>query len=121
MYNENNLPETYEEYGKLNDFGEAEMNDEYAPLVKKYYEKMAKCINQFTPFTKDEVQELKRKEFDIYEYIDAAFEYGHISRETYEEIFLIFDEMVDCPDEVFAVFGFIYDLYEELFRSYLRE
>lgn len=122
MYNENNLPETYEEFAKLNGFGETELDDENAPLDKMYYEKMAKLINQFTPFTKEEIQILKKTvEFDIYEYINESFKYGHISEGVYEEVISTFNEMVDYPDEVFNTFGFIYDLYVELFLLYLRE
>lgn len=113
MYNENYLPETYEEYGRLNGFGETEMNDEYAPYAKMFYEKMAKLINQIAPFTEEEIQVLKEREgVDI---IAAAFELGHISAEVYEEIIATFNEMEEYSDEVFAAFGFIYDLYAELF------
>lgn len=120
MYNENNLPATYEEFAELNGFGETELNDEYAPIDKVYYEKMAKLINQIEPFTKEEVKILKENdEYDVYEWIKASYEYGHISKEIYDEIDSTFDEMVGYPDDVFETFGFIYDLYEELFRLYL--
>lgn len=120
MYNVNNLPETYEEFGKLNGWGEIEMSDKLAPLTKKYYEKMAMIINQFEPFTTKEIQILNQMDTDdIYDYIDASYEYGHISEYVYEECISTFNEMADYSDEIFMHFGFIYDLFVELFELYL--
>ena len=120
MHNVNNLPETFEEFGKINGWGEIEMRDKLAPLTKKYYEKMAILINQFEPFTTKEIQVLNQMDTDdIYDYIDASYEYGHISEHIYEECMSTFDEMAEYSDEIFMNFGFIYDLFIELFELYL--
>lgn len=108
------LPETYEEYGRINGFGEKEMNDEFAPIARKYYEASARLLNQFPPFTREEVQELRDNGYDtIFEFVDALFEYGHINKQIYEESIDLLEEMGACPEEQWLLLGFVYDLFTE--------
>ena len=114
------LPKTYEEYAKLNNFGEMEMSDEFAPLAKKYYETAAMLINKFEPFTKEEAAEIVEYEElgdSFRENFDLLLEYGHITNSVRFVCEALFDEMEACPDEQFEQFGFIYDLFEEWFEE----
>lgn len=123
MYDIMDLPETYEEFGKLNGFGEEEMNDEFAPLAKKYYEEAARIIKHLVPFTKEEgvylmlcYEELGAA---LRENFDMLLTDGLISRDICNAGKKLFYEMEECSDDEFMVLGFIYDLFEEWFYATL--
>lgn len=118
-----NLPDTYEEFGRQNGFGETELNDEYAPLAKKYYEMAVVVVNQLVSLTKDDLQSLDRamggKKWGLIRTLRWLCKKKLISKEALDTAILMFDEMEMCSDEQFDAFGFIYDLFEDWLREYL--
>ena len=87
------------------------MNDEYAPIARKFYEAAAHLINQFEPFTREEVLFLLENECDDIECLNALLEYGHIDRRLYEEVIELIDEMGACPEDQLLELGFVFDLF----------
>lgn len=113
------LPETYEEFGALEGYGETEMNDEAAPTAKYFYERAAKLINSFEPFTKEEIDLLKMREcFDLKFFIDALFEWKHINEDTYKEVYQLLSEM--CDNEYFDEIGFVFDNFLYYFEEQIE-
>lgn len=129
MYNVKNLPATYEEYILLmkEEFKdemrevEIDINDKYVVLAKKYYEKAAKLMKEFTPFTDEEARLLRILNYtDIIDLTVVSHEYGHISDGAFEKCMEIFEEMGAHSSEEFAELGFVFDLFVELFDEYMN-
>lgn len=129
MYNLKNLPATYEEYLSLmkeefkDEMWEVEIdeNDKSIVLAKKYYEKAAQLMKEFTPFTDEEARVLRI--LNCTNTIDLtvlSHEYGHISDEAFGKCMEIFEEMGELSFEDFAELGFVFDLFVELFDEYMN-
>ena len=121
-YTANNLPLTYEEYGEWMEFTEVEMEDEYAPTAKVFYERAAAVINSIKPFDESVTEELKDKEllgfpFDL---LKQSLEHDCMTQEIYDECMQLYDDMCECEGEEFMVIGFVFDLFTDLYDEFLE-
>lgn len=129
MYNLKNLPETYEDYISLmkqefkDEMQEVEIdeNDKSIALAKKYYEKAAQLMKEFTPFTDEEARVLRILNCTaVIDLTVLSHEYGHISDEAFGKCMEIFAEMGELSSEEFAELGFVFDLFVELFDEHMN-
>ena len=121
-YTANNLPLTYEEYGEWMEFTEVEMEDEYAPTAKVFYERAAAVINCIKPFDESVTEELKDKKvlgfpFDL---LNQSLEHGCMAQEIYDECMQLYDDMCECEGEEFMAIGFVFDLFTDLYNEFLE-
>lgn len=105
MYNY--LPSTYEEYGKLNDFGPLEMEGQEAEEAKRLYEKMAAILNQIKPLKDDE----DNVGCELMDMVELYREKGYMTDEIYMQM-MDFIENEDLSPEM----GFIVDELLEFFH-----
>lgn len=107
-----NIPETFAEFAKENDWNEVERSDK---IAEKYYNKLAFLLNQFTVTDLgDRYSDIKESviEFDLTPLMSFYTQKHCVSQNTAEQLTALFD------DEIFplgAEYGFLYDLVLETF------